>query len=1218
MALFLRIASPQRRRSSTGNRRPGRSRWRRLRTVVTIASLGAAGGGFASTAASAAVPAGPTGLNASVSGTSVTLTWTNASGALGVNVYRDTSTKFWAGGYPNPAPTTYTNTNVPAGTHTYAVADYNSSGQGPSSSTVTVTVGGTPPPAPTVSAVSPTSGPTAGGTAVTITGTNFTGVTAVDFGAGAASFTVSSATSISATSPAGSGTVDVTVTTGGGPSATGAADRFTYVTGPPPAPTVTFVNPVTGPAGTSVNVSGTNFTGASAVDFGANPGTFTVNSATTITATVPSGTGTVDVTVTTSGGTSVTSSSDQFTYGAGPPPGAIPSPVAGGWQLNGSAKLMSTATPPDLQLTAAVNNQAGSAFWPTAVPGVGISAAFDASLSGGSGGDGLTFTLADAGVTKPTALGVAGSGEGFSGIRGIAVSLDTFKRNSSYPSSNFVGIATGPGPTSDSLGYVTTNSSIPALRNTVHHFVVTTFSTGMSVTMDGNQVLSYATSFPSTVLVGFTAGTGQHTDVQAVRNVSITAGPPPPAPTVTGVSPSSGPSTGGTSVTISGTNLTGASAVNFGGMPASSFTVDGDTSITATTPAATGTVDVTVTTSGGISSINPSDEFTYNPPPPPTVTGISPPSGPSGTAVAVTGSGFTGATAVDFGSGSPATFTVTSDTSIEATSPSGTGTVDVTVTNPGGPSTTSTADQYTYTLPPAPTVTGVSPGSGFNGTSVTVTGTDFTGTTVVDFGSGTPASTFAVDSATTITATAPGGTGTVDITVTTSGGTSTTSTADQYTYLAGPPPPTLVATYRGGLDRTGYYPAETGLTAANAATLKLHWTDGNGLGSFAQPIVANNLVYWEDWHGLVHGTALTGKDTWTTNVGVTSITSGTCKGVIFGPSGTLTAADMGGTPVLFVPGGDDNFYALNALTGALIWKTSLGVEPAYFLWSSPTLYNGSVYEGVASVGDCPLVQGEMVQMDASTGTVQHVFDTVPTGCTGGGVWGSPTIDTSDGSIYFTTGNPGCSPPGLAPAIVKLRASDLSLMADWTVPTSAQAQGDSDFGSTPTLFTATINGQLRQLVGAVNKNGIFYAWDRTDLAAGPVWQSNVAKAGGPATGSIISAAWDGSKLYVGGGTTSVNGTSCTGSIDALNPVTGAFVWRTCQTNTTNPGAYAGITVVPGVLVEGTRSGAVLFLDTATGKTLFTYQASTAVKGEATVSNGIVYLPVGNGTIIALGQ
>jgi len=591
---------------------------------------------------------------------------------------------------------------------------------------------------------------------------------------------------------------------------------------------------------------------------------------------------------------------------------------------------------------------------------------------------------------------------------------------------------------------------------------------------------------------------------------------------------------------------------------------------------------------------------------------------PKSTAVTVTGTGFTGATAVDFGTGNAAAFTFTSDTSLSATAPAGTATVDVIVTAPGGPSTPSSADQFTYTLPPPPSVTGVSPGTGFVGTSVTITGTNLTGAGTVDFGSGNPATTVAVNNDTTLTATAPGGTGTVDVTVTTSGGTSTAVAADQFTYLAGPPPPTLVATYRGGLDRTGYYPSETGLTQANAATLKLHWTDGANLGAFAQPIVANNLVYWEDWHGLVHGTALTGKDTWTANVGVTSITSGTCKGVIFGPSGTLTAADLGGTPVVYVPGGDDNFYALNALTGALIWKTSLGVEPAYFLWSSPTLYNGSVYEGVASVGDCPLVQGEMVQMDATTGAIQHTFTTVPNGCLGGGVWGSPTIDTTDGSIYFVTGNPQCNPPGLAPAIIKLRASDLSLLSSWTVPASAQAQGDSDFGSTPVLFSATINGALRQLVGSVNKNGIFYAWDRTDVAAGPVWQTNVAKAGGPATGSIVSAAWDGTQLYVGGGTTTVNGAACTGSIDALVPATGAFVWRTCQTNTATPGMYAGITEVPGVLVEGTRSGAVYFLNTTNGHTLFTYQAATAVKGEATVSNGIVYIPVGNGSIIALGQ
>ncbi|WP_339765701.1 IPT/TIG domain-containing protein, partial [uncultured Hoeflea sp.] len=87
--------------------------------------------------------------------------------------------------------------------------------------------------APTVSSVSPATGPAVGGTSVTITGTNFSGATAVAFGAtAAAGFTVDSATQITATSPAGSGTVDVRVTTAGGVSATSAADEFTYVAAP--------------------------------------------------------------------------------------------------------------------------------------------------------------------------------------------------------------------------------------------------------------------------------------------------------------------------------------------------------------------------------------------------------------------------------------------------------------------------------------------------------------------------------------------------------------------------------------------------------------------------------------------------------------------------------------------------------------------------------------------------------------------------------------------------------------------------------------------------------------------------------------------------------------------------------------------------------------------------------------------------------------------------
>jgi hypothetical protein len=171
---------------------------------------------------------------------------------------------------------------------------------------------------PTVSSVAPNTGTTAGGTPVIVTGTNFTGATAVKFGATAAvAFGVTDATHITATSPAGSGIVDVKVTTPSGTSANGAGDRFTYVAPPPPPPIVTGLGPTQGSAsgGTSVTITGTNFTGATAVQFGTSAATsYTVNSATKITATSPGGRGTVDVTVTTAGGTSLTGVADRFTY----------------------------------------------------------------------------------------------------------------------------------------------------------------------------------------------------------------------------------------------------------------------------------------------------------------------------------------------------------------------------------------------------------------------------------------------------------------------------------------------------------------------------------------------------------------------------------------------------------------------------------------------------------------------------------------------------------------------------------------------------------------------------------------------------------------------------------------------------------------------------------------------------------------------------------------
>ena len=179
---------------------------------------------------------------------------------------------------------TYSVTGLPAGSYTvefhtgcgnsgnYVSQWYNDETSFGSANPVSVTVGSTTPniddalaasstSPPTVSGVSPTSGTTAGGTDVTITGTGFTGATAVDFGANAATgVTVVSPTSITAISPAGTaGVVDVTVTTPAGTSATSSADQFTYVTpssgggGVPPTP----VAP-TPPAGYTSSASGTS------------------------------------------------------------------------------------------------------------------------------------------------------------------------------------------------------------------------------------------------------------------------------------------------------------------------------------------------------------------------------------------------------------------------------------------------------------------------------------------------------------------------------------------------------------------------------------------------------------------------------------------------------------------------------------------------------------------------------------------------------------------------------------------------------------------------------------------------------------------------------------------------------------------------------------------------------------------------------------------------
>ena len=202
-----------------------------------------------------------------------------------------------------------------------------------------------------------------------------------------------------------------------------------------------------------------------------------------------------------------------------------------------------------------------------------------------------------------------------------------------------------------------------------------------------------------------------------------------PPPAVTGVAPNSGPITGGTDVTITGTGFTDATDVKFGTVPAASFTVDSNTQITAESPPGTrGIRQIRVTTAHGTSEANvPDGRFTYTASAP-TVSSINPSSGPTdgGTSVAISGTGFTAGSKVRFGTIAATNIVVNSPTQITADSPAvaAKGTRNVFVTTTGGTSAAVTDSKFTY-LGPLPAITDINPSTGptTGGTEVVITGT---------------------------------------------------------------------------------------------------------------------------------------------------------------------------------------------------------------------------------------------------------------------------------------------------------------------------------------------------------------------------------------------------------------------------------------------------------------------------------------------------------------
>jgi outer membrane protein assembly factor BamB len=405
--------------------------------------------------------------------------------------------------------------------------------------------------------------------------------------------------------------------------------------------------------------------------------------------------------------------------------------------------------------------------------------------------------------------------------------------------------------------------------------------------------------------------------------------------------------------------------------------------------------------------------------------------------------------------------------------------------------------------------------------------------------------------------------------------------------------------YLFGASHSSTNAAATAITPQNASSLVKAWTwrpdpptmtGQPGRSIAASPTVYNGRIFISSNTGVFYALdEQTGTVIWKRFLGFVPKKTLGARGI---SSTAAVAPDpVTGVPTVYVYSPDGYLYAMKASDGSVVWK-SLVVLPSktvsdYYAWSSPTVINGRIYVGITSQGDEPLVKnaGE-VAYDQATGTKIAQYFTLAPGVKGGSIWSSAASDGQ--SVWVTTGNP--PPPQTGNddgnSIVRLDAATMAREDGWKVPAS-ELIPDSDFGGSPTLFQATIGGTPTQMVGACNKNGIYYAWRQQDLASGPVWmlQEGAPDNVGPGL-CIAAAAWDGSRLFLAGDGTTIGGTAYEGSVRQVDPATGTPIWETGLPGTIlgSPTLSGGGVIAAAAFDTNGGTNALWLLDASTGQIL----------------------------------
>jgi hypothetical protein len=582
-------------------------------------------------------------------GTVVTITGTNLTGTTGVTFGGVAGT-----GLANINSTTVQVT-TPAGT-AGSVPVILDNPNGNVTAAIAYTYVGNPP---TIISYTPTSGTTAGGTLVTITGTNLLDSTAVTFCGVAAVLGEDTATTIQVSTPAeAAGTCPVVVDNPNGDVT--AAVAYTYSA---TAPSVTSFTPTSGPVagGTVVTLTGTNLSGTTGVTFGGVPGTAVTNvNATTVEVTTPASAAAESVSVVLTTPAGMATGPVGYTY--------------------------TTATSPTITSYTPTSGPISGGTVVT-ITGTNLSGTTEVTFGGVAGTALANVNATTVEVTTPSVPGPTTVPVILTTPAGSVTATVAYTFTADAPTINATGISPTSGPIAGGTLVTITGTNLSGTTEVTFGGVAGTIPAGnINDTNTELQVDTPAVAAAETVPVTLKTPDGSVTAAQLFTYTSATA------PTITSYTPITGTTAGGTVVTITGTNLTGTLSVTFGGAGAIIDSITATTVTVSTPAAAAGAVAVTLTTAAG--AVTSPQAYTYVAPATtaPTLAGISPSSGPpsGGESVLLEGTNLCGATSVTF-NGVIATITSTNSptcTEVTVIEPPGSGTdVPVVITTAGGSAT---------------------------------------------------------------------------------------------------------------------------------------------------------------------------------------------------------------------------------------------------------------------------------------------------------------------------------------------------------------------------------------------------------------------------------------------------------------------------------------------------------------------------------------------------